>query len=129
MLSDATICGSNSSVAANSIFMNERYPPYDICYKPCTTMSIGVVGMSKESQSVSEVQFILSTVVETSSQVLAKTPLSLMADIGGYLGLILGLSLLDLNKIVPAAWKFMCKHCFGKCTFLAPKQALHSLKV
>ena len=114
MLSDATICGSNSSVAANSIFMNERYPPFDICEKPCTTMSIGVVGISKESQSVSEVQFILSTVVETSSQVLAKTYLSLMADIGGYLGPLLA----AFEQDYACYLAIMCKYCFEKCTFL-----------
>ena len=113
MSPEAAICGSNSSVAANSLFRKERYPPYDLCDRPCTTMSIGVVSMSKESesQSVIEVQFILSTVIETSSQVLAKTLLSLMADLGGYLGLTLGLSLLDLNKIVPAARQFIHKQC------------------
>ena len=71
-----TICGRNSSVAANSLFMKERYPSYDLCDKPFTTMSIGVVGMSKDSLYVIEVHFILSMMIETSSRVLAKTLLS-----------------------------------------------------
>ena len=72
--SDISICGRNVSKDAVDEFMRNRYPRYDTCDQPCTEM------------------------------VLAHSSFNLVAELGGYLGLTLGLSLLHLELPLKMIW-------------------------
>ena len=50
--------------------------------------------------------FTLDMKIGTSYEVQANTLLKLVAEVGGYLGMTLGISLLDLKVMVPIFWRF-----------------------
>ena len=52
------------------------------------------------------IQFNLYTDIEVFSEVMPKTLLMLVAEVGGYLGLTLGVSLVDLKLVVSSFWTF-----------------------
>ena len=56
--------------------------------------------MPEEYKNTAIVKFLLSSKIEINDEVLHQTLLSLFAEVGGYLGLILGVSLLDLKTLV-----------------------------
>ena len=93
------ICSSNQSVSANRILMENRYPPYNVCQRPCTDMRLQLILLGRIKDKENIVKFTLSTEIEKSSEIQAKSAMNLLAELGGYLGLTLGVSLLDLKKI------------------------------
>ena len=60
-----------------------------------------------QSQEGNEVRFDLYTDIEVMEEVMPKTCLMLFAEIGGYLGLTLGVSLLDLNFVLSSLFNFV----------------------
>jgi hypothetical protein len=100
----AKICDPLYSQDAAKLYMQLRYPPYSACRNPCTRMDVKLYSMSKimpeEYKNTARVKFLLSSKIEINEEVLHQTLLSLFAEIGGYLGLILGVSLLDLKILV-----------------------------
>ena len=60
-----------------------------------------------QSQEGNEVRFDLYTTIEVMEEVMPKTYLMLFAEIGGYLGLTLGVSLLDLNFVLSSLFNFV----------------------
>jgi hypothetical protein len=82
--------------------MKLRYPPYSACGNPCTRMDVKLYSMSKvenEENNTAAVKFLLSSKIEKVDEVLHQTMLALVGEIGGFLGLILGVSLLDLKNL------------------------------
>ena len=55
------------------------------------------------------VNFVLYPDIEVMEEVMPKTLLMLYAEIGGYLGLTLGVSLLDLNFVLSSLFNFSKK--------------------
>ena len=65
-------------------------------------MDVKLYSMSKidnEENNTATVKFLLSSKIEKGDEVLYQTMLALVGEIGGFLGLILGVSLLDLKNI------------------------------
>ena len=82
--------------------MHLRYPPYSAGSNPCARMDVKLYSMSKienEENNTAAVKFLLSSKIEKVDEVLHQTMLALVGEIGGFLGLILGVSLLDLKKL------------------------------
>merc|ERR1712037_145595 len=100
---DIPVCGSNVSALANQLYLKNQFPALDTCASACTTM--GVTGMltSKEECSTctnKAVTLVFGKSIFVSREVLAYPLLSLLAEVGGYLGLTLGVSLSDLRTAV-----------------------------
>ena len=107
---EARICPPNSSAQANKIYRANRYLHHTICQKPCTDMNIKL-GLRGRIQGASTVTFVLHTKIQVLSEVMPKTLLMLVAELGGYLGLTLGVSLLDLKMFVQSSYKLVnAKH-------------------
>ena len=56
----------------------------------------------KINSSFGDVRFHFKTKIEVTREVYIKTFFTTLAEIGGYLGMTIGISLLDLKGIVPA---------------------------
>ena len=71
-------------------------------------MKLKLTPRSKIEGKIDRVTILLYTDIETVSEKMPKILLMLVAEVGGYLGLTLGVSLLDLESLVLTFWKF-CK--------------------
>ena len=103
---ETRICSPNTSAKANTIYLENRYPPRKICQRPCTDMNLRLALQSRREDTTNPVQLTLYTDIEVYSEVMPKTFLTLVAEVGGYLGLTLGVSLLDLKVLVSSLWTF-----------------------
>ena len=77
--------------------MKHRYPRYDTCDKPCTEMDIQTSLVSKSEVPNPRLTFMFGKTVAVTREVLATSSFHLVAELGGYLGLTLGLSLMHLE--------------------------------
>ena len=78
--------------------MKNRNIPYNACKRPCTKMKIQLNYQSKVERR-GEVRFYLDKIIQTTTQVKSYTDLHLVAEVGGYLGLTLGVSFLDMRVL------------------------------
>ena len=78
---------------------------YD-CSTPCSTMGIvfGYPGLAETNTQLGEVKMYFKSHITVKKSVLVYKETQLMAEIGGYIGLILGFSLLDLGKLLQSAY-------------------------
>ena len=103
-----TICGPDASKSASALYMKHRYDLPPSCTMGCTTMDVTIMSTSKEEHAddtvFAEVRFSFPEKIKIYQEVESYEFLDLMADLGGYLGLTLGLSLLDttgpVNNII-----------------------------
>ena len=74
----------------------------EYCQTPCAGMSITFPPLNYDTGSADEafVQFILNDVIKVQTSFWSYSIISLLAEVGGYVGLLLGISLLDITKIV-----------------------------
>ena len=93
------ICSPNCSAEANKIYLEERYLPNNFCQRPCTDMKLKLTPQSKIESAENRVKFYLYTDIEVVSEKMPKNILTLVAELGGYLGLTVGVSLLDLKSL------------------------------
>ena len=85
--------------------MKYRYPRYDTCDQPCTEMDIQTSLVSKSEIPEPRLIFIFGKTVPVTREVVAHTSFSLVAELGGYLGLTLGLSLMHLELPIKMIWR------------------------
>ena len=99
-----TICGPDVSRSAAALYINHRYYLPPSCPMGCTTMDVAIWATSKEEnldkKVFAEVRFRLPEKIKIFQEVESYQFLDLVADLGGYLGLTLGLSLLDITGLV-----------------------------
>ena len=88
--------------------MKSRYIPYNACKRPCTKMKIQLNYQSKV-ETKGEVRLYLDRIIQTSIQVKSFTDLHLVAEVGGYLGLTLGVSFLDMRIL----FSFLRQYCWS----------------
>ena len=69
-------------------------------------MNLRLALQSRRTNTTNPVVFTLYTDIEVFSEVMPKTFLTLVAEVGGYLGLTLGVSLLDLKLVFSSFWTF-----------------------
>ena len=84
--------------------MKFRYPRYDTCDKPCTEMDIQTSLVSKSEIPNPRLIFMFGKTVPVSREVLSHSSFNLVAELGGYLGLTLGLSLMHLELPIKMVW-------------------------
>ena len=101
---EITICSPKTSAEANRIYLEERYVPNHFCQRPCTDMKIKLTPQSQIQSEENRVRFTLYTDIEVVSEKMSKDILTLVAELGGYLGLTVGVSLLDLKLLFSIAW-------------------------
>ena len=85
--------------------MKQRYIKYNSCAKPCTVVDIQSTLVSKYESSKPRLMFMFGKTVPVSREVLAYSSLNLVAELGGYLGLTLGLSLVHLELPLRLLWQ------------------------
>ena len=109
--SATNICGHNVSSDAVEVYMKYRYPQYDTCDKPCTEMDIQTSLVSRSESAKPRLTFMFGKTVPVSREVLSHSSFNLVAELGGYLGLTLGLSLMHLELPIKMIWNqiFLCK--------------------
>ena len=79
----------NSSKNASAEFYKRRYEPYPECENPCEKMIITTLFNSK-SPGKQELQIRFARQIQITEENLKVTLLEALANIGGYLGMILG---------------------------------------
>ena len=96
-----TICGPDTSKSAAALYLDHRYSLAPSCTTGCTSMDVTIWQTSKEEnydkRVFAEVRFIFPEKIKIFQEVESYQFLDLVADLGGYLGLTLGLSLLDIT--------------------------------
>ena len=72
------------------------------CTIPCADMVVTFppYGSDSGSQNEAFVKFYLKNIIRIQSSFWSYTPINLLAEIGGYVGLLLGMSLLDVTKVI-----------------------------
>ena len=84
------ICNDKKSSRNASVeFHTRRYEPYPECENPCEKMIITTLFNSK-SPGKQELQIRFARQIQITEENLKVTPLEALANIGGYLGMILG---------------------------------------
>ena len=75
-------------------------------------MNLRLTLLNRMNTGIGGVLFVLYKDIEVLSEVMPKTFLMMVAEIGGYLGLTLGISLMDLKFAAPSSLKFLQIHLF-----------------
>lgn len=94
---------SKQKTLFNYLLTNLTVSSWSSCRTPCTTMGITLgypIYAKNEVPSESYLKFYFKSRVNVRKSVVAYSGTSLMAEVGGYIGLLLGFSLLDLTKLV-----------------------------
>ena len=109
--------GEFNSVQKNQfsyLLTNLTVSSWSSCRTPCITMGITLgypIYAKNDVPSESYLKFYFKSRVNVRKSVVAYSGTSLMAEVGGYIGLLLGFSLLDLTKLVKNVFNL------GKVTF------------
>lgn len=98
------ICSGNKSHEAAEFYIQNRLPNFEECKNPCTSMEIisNLKMMKNTTLTKSRVKLIFTRKLQVHEEKLVKSELSLIAELGGYLGMTLGVSLLDLEGFLGA---------------------------
>ena len=83
-------------------FNELRSSAFTACVMPCSNMGIafGYLVIDKNDPNEALVKFYFKSHVNVRRNILAYSSTNLWAEVGGYIGLLLGFSLLDLTKLV-----------------------------
>ena len=82
------------------LLVNKVFKSY--CQMPCASMEVTFPAIAEDvgSPDTAYVKLYLLTVVKVQTSYWSYTIISLLAEVGGYLGLLLGMSLLDITKVI-----------------------------
>ena len=74
----------------------------DVCPLPCASMTVffqmPIIGKGPEDKAY--IKFYLKNKIKVSTSRFSYTILSFLAEVGGYIGLLLGVSLLDIPTVI-----------------------------
>ena len=78
------------------------------CPLPCAAMAVTYPPISKGKGTSNEafVQFILNNTIKVQTSYWNYTIVTLLAEVGGYVGLLLGISLLDTTRVIDKVYNF-----------------------
>ena len=132
------ICKENSSLSseAASFYYENRYTAYEECTKPCKSLKVisnlKYKRKSDKDKKSGQVKLFFPREVQVTEEIVVTSPLSLglfnfvfqnaftlhmsfsVAEIGGYLGMTLGVNLLDLEVIFKTFYMLCSKNFFNK---------------
>ena len=85
-----------------TIYYPSRKKAFEVCKLPCSSMSIylGFPIISDNNPDRAYVKLYFKDNINVRRNMRAYSEISLFAELGGYVGLLLGFSLLDLKKII-----------------------------
>ena len=77
---------------------------HDWCFWPCETMTVTFAGFDSTADDGNEnetyVKFYMKEQIQVKTSHFSYTKVSFLAEIGGYIGLLLGVSLMDLASLI-----------------------------
>ena len=107
------VCNSSIGAEAFKFYHKNRYATYQECVNPCKIMTVTTISKFKLFKSTYDVEIYVPRQVEVTREVFVKSVLSLgkvlywlyivvlwfslVAEIGGFLGMILGVSIMDME--------------------------------
>ena len=92
-----SVCDANSSTAANTAYLAHRFPP--VILQPCAVMSVTTTLMAQTIHTKAEVILGFGEKVQVYKEVIPYSFTNLVAEVGGFIALILGVSFMDLPRI------------------------------
>ena len=93
-----------------NIFRKKAFDTY--CSNPCAKMDVSMITTSintKHSKNEAMANFYFQYRIKVSRALFRYNELTLLAEVGGYLGLLLGISLLDIAKVFEWSMSLMQK--------------------
>ena len=76
----------------------------DWCLLPCETMSVTFAGFDSTTDTGNEnetyVKFYMKGQIQVKTSILSYTKVSFLAEVGGYIGMLLGVSLMDFASLI-----------------------------
>ena len=112
-MNNPKICDLSKSEDANVLYRKIRYVYFEDCSNPCKRMKIHLNYQTRKPKHHHYVRFHMEPIIASDEHVLAYTSLNLFAEIGSYLGLTLGLSLMSLQWILNSSGKFFFHFVVG----------------
>ena len=92
-----SVCNATSSKAANTAYLAHRLPP--VVLQPCTVMSVTTSLMAHTTHTKAEVILGFGEKIRVHKEVIPYSFTNLVAEVGGFIALILGVSFMDLPRI------------------------------
>ena len=119
-------CSLNSSMR-NSYIDFLRSDVFDsYCSVPCASMGIifQTSNIETTSKDEAQVKFYLKTYIKKNSSFWSYSLISLLGEVGGYVGLLLGISVLDVAKLFGNVFNALTKDvtCSCRCKKTNPVQ-------
>ena len=110
----------------NSIILNSNFILIDfynraarlgkMCAKPCATMGVyfgfPIIGNNTRDPELAYVKLYFKTQINVRRSFLDYTSLSLFGEVGGYIGLLLGFSFLDLTFFTQKIMLYISEKCY-----------------
>ena len=97
------ICSNlNSSKIAFQIYTENRRNQNNICPNSCnfTDINLSPPIVENDQNSIARIVFYFKQDIKTSHEYLTYTELSMIAEIGGYVGLMLGISFVNIGSLI-----------------------------
>ena len=91
-----SVCNATSSKAANTAYLAHRLPP--VVLQPCTVMSVTTSLMAHTTHTKAEVILGFGEKIQVHKEVIPYSFTNLVAEVGGFIALILGVSFMDLPR-------------------------------
>ena len=103
-LHDEPICDpdGNGTTASKQYKKMKENGQRDLCHKPCETTEVfsGMGFLSEHDEKVAKIKIYLKTTTKVKKSVLDYTWLTMVAEIGGYTGLLLGVSFVNITSLL-----------------------------
>ena len=107
-MDNSNICTKPEDINATmKIAQKMHHSLANVCNSPCTTMQVFAVGDNKFKAKSGHPQLVLvfQSRIQNGQEQYLYTILTLIAEVGGYVGLILGYSLLNVAEFLVALFR------------------------
>lgn len=112
------VCDSTTSKGASAVYMKHRHPPDPSQdEQPCADMTLTTTLLSSINDNSNTVTISFDEMIEVSKEVVAFTFLQMVAEVGGFIALILGVSFIDLFRILDHVQTKLVERLIGKNIF------------
>ena len=124
-----TVCDGTLSIEVAEMYMSSRYDYYEHCENPCLKMRVMMENKFKEENNKNMTIIVLDKEIDLFKEHRLESPVSLgwflfykiynffsnnhfkVGEFGGYVGMIIGISLLDLEVVILAVWSVVKEKC------------------
>lgn len=113
-LNDEPICSpdGNGTIASKQYNEMKANGQRDLCHKPCerTEVFSGMAFSDSVEEELAKIKIYLKTTTKVKKSVLDYPVLTMIAEIGGYTGLLLGISLVNLTSVLDRFFERLIGH-------------------